>query len=375
MLKPYTAWITALIFLLNFETEAQPVISVSIKGDHSAKTNLIIFEAQVKNYTRKYGTLHLFLEDVNHQRQWKLRYPLLDGAASGQIALPDSFPAGVYALHFSLRRELVHIMGRVKDKKPPRQINYIAVAANQDMAATILPVDEYGYFEIPNLVFDDKATFIFSPVGKTKDNWLDVELETPVDSVFQPLATQTLFITIGTPEKGVDTTGYRFSGDSFIYPKSTLQDVTITGKAKKEAEKIVEQFQGGFFDKEGYLFDGLSTDEITTSISVLDYLTGRVPGLQIYNSKDSAGYSVLWRGFEPAYFIDGMETDLQGLLSVATSEIAAVKAIRPPFYGVSMGSAGGAIAIFTKRSTTGSRYGNHFRFVVYGYTSQEYTLH
>jgi TonB-dependent Receptor Plug Domain len=158
-------------------------------------------------------------------------------------------------------------------------------------------------------------------------------------------------------------------------PKSTLTDVTVIGKAKTPAEKMVESFMGGWFDGQGYLYDGMSNDEITTALSVFDYLMGKVPGLQIYNNKDSGGFMVNWRGFEPAYFIDGMETDQQGLLTVATSEIAVIKVIRPPFYGVSMGSAGGAILILTKKGQTGTRYGNKFRYVVNGYTPQEYTLY
>lgn len=355
--------------------KAQPNIVVKWDVNNPKPGQSFTFEAQIENYNHKYGTLNLFIEDMTHEHQWKLRYPLENGVAAGILSLPDSFPPGVYAFNFSLRRELVHIMGRVKDKKPPPQINYVAMAANKEATAGTIAVDADGYFQVPNLVFDEKASFVFSPVEKTKENWLDVEIETPVDSSFPPLATQTVFLTIGQPAIKADTAHYAFKWENGNAPKSTLEDVVVIGKAKTPAEKMVSTFMGGWFDGAGYVYDGLSTDEITTALSVFDYLMGRVPGLQIYNNKDSSGFMVHWRGFEPAYFIDGMETDQQGLLSVATSEIAVIKVIRPPFYGVSMGSAGGAILILTKKGQTGTRYGNKFRYVVNGYTPQEYTLY
>jgi hypothetical protein len=351
---------------------AQPTIQIRFNKTELRQGDTLIFEASIQQYNAKYGTLHAFVENANHNLQWKFRYPLENGRTSGLLVVTDSFPVGVYAFNMALRKQLVHVLGTIKDKKPPASINYVAVASNQEVAASTLTVDEYGGFQIPNLVFDEKATFIFSPTKKTPDNWLDIRLETPVDSAFFPLADTTVFITVGRRLVPADTAGYVFNSYDFGNQKTTLENVTVVGKVKTAGAKMVEDYAGGFFAGEGYLFDGTVNEEITTSISIFDYLLGKVPGLQIYNNRDSNAYMVHWRGFEPVYFVDGMETDQQGILNVATSEIAAIKVLRPPFYGVSMGSAGGAIAIFTKKGTGGTKYGNQFRFIINGYTPQEH---
>ncbi len=361
----------AICFCATLSAFAQPSISIQVNTTGLKQGDTLLLNAQVHNYKNRYGTLHLYIENSTHNLQWKFRYPLENGQASAMLMIPDSFPSGVYAIHAALRRELVHIMGMVKDKKPPTEINYMAVAANTEVAAATIKVEPDGSFQIPNLVFDEKATFIFSPSKKYKDNWLDVSLETPVDSSFYHLADTSFFVTVNSKLLPADTAGYRFSPDSFAYKNTTLQNVTVTAKAKPAAQQLVEKYAGGFFDREGYLFDGMSSTEIASAQTIFDFLIGRVAGLQIHNSRLDATFEIHWRGYEPVYFVDGMETDQQGVLSISPSEVAAIKVIRPPFYGVSMGSAGGAIAIFTKQgSAGGTRYGNQFRFVINGYTPQ-----
>ncbi|HSR38144.1 MAG TPA: hypothetical protein VLL95_04470, partial [Phnomibacter sp.] len=241
----------------------------------------------------------------------------------------------------------------------------------QDLLIGTLIVDEAGMFQLPNLMIDNKATFVFTPVKKTPDNWLDIFLETPVDSTFYPLAKCTYFMAVGNENAQYDTANYTFDSPSFLQPTATLQNVTFTAKAKTPAEKLVEKFQGGVFDGRGYLFDGMDDNAIAAAGTVFDFLIGRVPGLNIYNNRVDFSYEVSWRGFEPVYFVDGMETDKEGVLAIAANEVAAIKVISPPFYWTSMGSAGGAIAVFTKRGNGGSKYGNKYRFVVNGYTPQE----
>ena len=331
----------------------------------------LIFDAQLENYKYRYSTLHVYIEDAAHGRQWSYRYPLEEGAASGRLVVTDSLPSGLYAFNFLVQKELVHIMGQVKGKRPPEGINYLARGNGQDLLVGTLKVDEAGMFQIPNLLIDNKATFVFTPVKKTPDNWLDIFLETPVDSTFYPLATTTKFISVGKKYAQYDTVGYKFDSQSFWRPPATLQNVTVTSKAKSAADKLVEKFQGGVFDGRGYLFDGMEDNAIAAAGTIFDFLMGRVPGLNIYHNRVDFSFTVSWRGFEPVYFVDGMETDKDGILAVAANEVAAIKVISPPFYWTSMGSAGGAIAIFTKRANGGSKYGNKFRFVVRGYTLQE----
>lgn len=350
--------------------QSHPRLQVNFNNTVLHSGDTLVFDAVVENHKHKYSTLHLFVEDAAHTRQWTFRYPLEDGACSGWLAISDSVPPGVYAFNFMVQKELVHIMGQVKGKKPPEGINYLARGNGQDLLIGTVKVDEAGIFQLPNLMIDNKATFVFTPLKKTPDNWLDILLETPVDSNFYALAKHTAFITVGKPFTQYDTVAYAYNREQFIHPPATLQDVVVKGKAKTAAEKLVEKFQGGVFDGRGYLFDGMDDNAIAAAGTVFDFLMGRVPGLNIYHNRVDFSFEVLWRGFEPVYFVDGMETDKEGILAVAANEVAAIKVISPPFYWTSMGSAGGAIAIFTKRGNGGSKYGNKFRFVVNGYTPQ-----
>jgi hypothetical protein len=118
---------------------------------------------------------------------------MLNGVSTAALILPDSFPAGRYAFNFLLQGPGIHLMGRVDDKRPPRQLNYVAKAANKDIVAKTVAVDQDGYFQVPNLLFEDRATFVFSPTEKVYGNSLRIELEAPCDSMFTSLANTSFF--------------------------------------------------------------------------------------------------------------------------------------------------------------------------------------
>jgi hypothetical protein len=101
----------------------------------------------------------------------------------------------------------------------------------------------------------------------------------------------------------------------------------------------------------------------------LDYLNGRVAGLNIQKNTEEFGeYLVVWRNEPTAFFVDEVPVDVQTVFSFPPSEIAMVKVFPPPFMGVILGAGGGAIAIYSKRATLGyeGRYKN--RFVVQGFS-------
>lgn len=352
---------------------AQKSLQVKFSQADFKPGDTLLFEAAATNHKSKLSTLHLTIEDVQHQRYWKLRYPLLSGVATAAIILPPDMPAGMYAFNYSLQGPGIHLMGRVLDKRKIDDINYVATASNKEVIAKTVQVDALGYFQVPNLLFEEKATFVFSPTYKVFGNSLEIALEAPADSAFISLADTTLFLAIGDTASRFKKEEYAFNaampGDG-----GTLQGVTVIGKKKKEVEVYEEKFVRGFFQNPGLVFDGLDDMNFSAYGTVAEIINGKVPGMEVTIDRYSNESAISIRGFEPAYFVDEIQTDYEGLLNVPTPDIAMIKVFRPPFMGTPMGSAGGAIAVYTKRGISNNKIGPRYRFVVNGYTPQEFVL-
>jgi hypothetical protein len=83
---------------------------------------------------------------------------------------------------------------------------------------------------------------------------------------------------------------------------------------------------------------------------IFTYLQGKVPGLQITTAGQPGGQpSLSWRGGRPSLFLNEMQTDAQQLQSVPVTDVAMVKVFRPGSMVGFGGSAGGAIAVYTKK--------------------------
>ncbi len=362
------------VFLVGmvFTCQSQGTLSIRFSQPLYATGDTLLFEAGYKSQTKipKYATLHLTIQSAKGNKQWQLRYPMVNGIATAAIAIPDSLDKGVYFFNYRLQREMVHVMGRLKNEKPEKELTLMAKAQNKEVITQNVVVDEDGYFQIPNLLFEGKANFIFSPVKKYPVNFLEVEIETPVDSVFSPMAEMMHKIAVGVPVG--DTVFHKAdTGIRLSSAENELQNVTVTAKKISLIEQYQKAHVRGLFEGGNYiLFDGLEEYDMTSYQSALNFLTGQVMGLSIGPNGESA----MWRGFEPVYFVDEVETDIIGIQNVNTSDIAMIKVFRPPFYGVSMGSAGGAIAVYTKRGNEVSKYGPRNKFVINGYTPQFYKL-
>jgi hypothetical protein len=145
----------------------------------------------------------------------------------------------------------------------------------------------------------------------------------------------------------------------------TLDVVRVTSKVKSLKQKLEEQYVSGFFTgDDGYTFVTEDDPFAKSAMSILDYLRGKVAGLQI----SSDGQSASWRGSETSLFLNELNSDASMLQSISMTDVALIKVFRPPFFGATGGGAGGAIAVYTKkgadtRSVTGLSYTN-----IYGYS-------
>ena len=80
--------------------------------------------------------------------------------------------------------------------------------------------------------------------------------------------------------------------------------------------------------------------------NILDWLEGRVAGLQVFVSRSGIRVPVI-RGSIATIFVDEMRIDPSFLNSLSTNDIAMIKVIKGPFAGAVGNGGGGTIAIYT----------------------------
>jgi hypothetical protein len=112
-------------------------------------------------------------------------------------------------------------------------------------------------------------------------------------------------------------------------------------------DKLNEEYCSGFFKStDGTIIDVAAATSTAGYTNIVDWLRGRVAGLQVYNSRSGVSIPVL-RGGVPGIFVDEMQVSASYLEMLNVNDIAIVKIIRTPFYG-GFNSGYGAIAVYTK---------------------------
>jgi hypothetical protein len=130
--------------------------------------------------------------------------------------------------------------------------------------------------------------------------------------------------------------------------QATLQEVVVTTRARNPLEILDQKYASGLFaGGDGYQFDVASDPVAQGSLSVFDYLQGRVAGLQISTSGGQP--SLQWRNSTPDLYLDEMHSDVDMMKNIPMTDVAYIKVMRPPFFGGAGGGGGGAIAVYTKK--------------------------
>jgi hypothetical protein len=149
---------------------------------------------------------------------------------------------------------------------------------------------------------------------------------------------------------------------------ATLQEVIVKSKAKSPLQVLDEKYASGMFQGvDGTSFDLENDPSAMGAMDIVSYLQGKVAGLLI--SGTGAQASVSWRGATPEFFLNEISTQMDMITSLPISDIAYIKAIRPPFFGSMGGGSGGAIAIYTKKgksSRGGSANSKGMEYTVLG---------
>jgi hypothetical protein len=111
-------------------------------------------------------------------------------------------------------------------------------------------------------------------------------------------------------------------------------------------EKLNNEYASGMFKTtDGIIFDMSANTMASTYVNILDWLQGRVAGLQIYTSRTGVRIPVI-RGNQTSIYVDEVRVTPGYLSTIPSSEIAMIKVIKTPFFG-GFNGAGGAIAIYT----------------------------
>jgi len=135
-----------------------------------------------------------------------------------------------------------------------------------------------------------------------------------------------------------------------IRKEQTLQEVIVKAKVKSNEQKLDEKYASALFSGDSRNFDVANDPLAAASMSVFQYLQGRVAGLQINMAGGAGGTPQLsWRGGSPVFYLDEMSTDAQMLSNINMNDVAYIKVFSPGAVNALSTSGGGAIAVYTKK--------------------------
>lgn len=310
------------------------------------------------------ATLELVIEDTEGQRT-RLRWPVIDGRASGKIYLPESLPLGQYTLLAGLQQRFFEVVGQVKDYKNIGSVQAMLLTKTGDWDEQQVTVAPDGSFAIRNWLFEDNALLAFSST-KDNDQRLNISISSQLDSTYEPLAVAGRTFYIGNPpaavrsnlNKPVETPEALFADRGSMLPA-----VFVRSTAKTRAQQFSDEYVSGLFRSANERLIAVMDDPSAIGfMNIFNYLQGRVAGLQIAPTGAAS-----WRGSGVTFFLDEVRTSAQQIANIPMADIAIVKAYPPPFMGASGG--GAAIAVYTRRG--GERDylpANRQVFKVRGYT-------
>ncbi|WP_245957691.1 hypothetical protein U0035_19160 [Niabella yanshanensis] len=222
----------------------------------------------------------------------------------------------------------------------------ILTQKDQQNKMLLVPVQRNGTFNDPSVILFDTAQVYYQFQDKNLKGataqFLPNKLRTPPVGKFN---THSLF---------PDTTGLwrhlllaaELSDNIRKSKYKELEAVTVQAKAKPLIDQMDEKYSSGLFSGGDAIRFDLINDKFAMVGDIFTYLQGKVAGLQI--TGQGAGASLSWRGGSPQIYVDEMPSDISMVSSINITDVAFIKAFRPPFMGGFNGG-NGAIAIYTRR--------------------------
>ena len=273
-----------------------------------------------------------------------------------------TFPADTSYLTLSGK-----VFGATKDQlRTAGDLLILAKPTSQEMGKNmqtyILPIRSDGTFVDPRAIFIDSlsVSYQFAQKKNLADRvsirFMNNRLISPSKIFPDPKSIDYL--------KYSDTTGNAFLNYLMaeeeklqeLIKKTNLAAVSVTTRTKSPLQIMDDKYASGMF-KGGFGtgFDLVNDMTAASSMNILQYLQGRVAGLQISNPM-GGNPSLTWRGGTPQIYMNEMPVDVQTIINMPVTDMAYVKTMPPPFMGGFGGGSGGAIAIYTKRGDEKSAY-------------------
>lgn len=369
MSKMLKLYISIIFSFFSFAASASDTLFVKVVKNDLMRKDTINFECNFKYETPNKSniTLNVIIENLEKTKQWKFRYPLINGSVSPSIVIGEDIPEGKYAINFLVQNDFLSIKGIIKEyDAKSKGYNYLLLTKNKDSYIGFLKPELAGYFTTPKMIFEDTARIIFTEMGR-KFQSLYIDLKTNIDSTYTPICSFTDFITIGNLKNKIDSPiekKYQFDLNS--NNKFTLNEVTVNTFTKKKIDRFNEEYASGLFKfGDPIIFDGIDGTEIGSSFDIFTFLQGRVAGLQVKRNQIGE-YILKWREGHVDIYLDEFKVDIAMASYVNPNDIAMVKVFRPFSGGP---TANGSIAIYTKRGAYYSENsGRKYNFQVIGYT-------
>ena len=310
------------------------------------------------------ATLELIIENENGVRT-RLRWPMIDGQASGTLFLPDSMPPGKYTLLAGLQQLSFEVIGQVKNARNIGTLQALLLTKTGDWVEQEVSIAPDGTFAIRNWLFEDNALLAFYSAKRSHQS-LDISISTQLDSSAVPLAVAGRTFYIGNPpaavrqtlDKSVETPEALFADRGTLLPA-----VTVRATARSRADQFNAEHVSGLFQSGDERLISVFDDPSAVSFNnIFNYLKGRVAGLQIAPTGQAR-----WRGGPVTFFLDEVRASPQQIASIPMPDIAIVKAYPPSFLGAPGGGAG--LAVYTRRGDEASYLpADRQVFKVRGYT-------
>lgn len=163
------------------------------------------------------------------------------------------------------------------------------------------------------------------------------------------------------------------------YEKSSQNEVVVYTNTKSALEILEKKYVSGMFLGGDAVSFNMMTPNAQSFPTIFHYIRGKVPGLQIIFEDQSVGGvwgtpRFSWRSnFDTIkLFLNQVPVSVEALMSINVTEIAYVKAFKPPFLGAALGAPNGAIAVYTKLGDENNyipRDSKLTSFVIKGFTS------
>ena len=357
------------VFVKNEDYKLNTILNVDTFSTLKRAKNLI--EIELKDTT--YANLSIAITDANTSETLDnniISHLLLNGELTGNIYKPAyyfSSNADSVAQHLDLvmltngwRRynwqcivsnplpdlkfpketEYQTLKGSITDyssrkTKKPESINLIFVAKDSSNNMITLLILEDGTFVTKNAMLYDTTKVYFKVNGTSSVTNKNLVIE---NDFFKPDPN----ILINHFKSNYDTVGYsklqyiiqEQAKLDAINKHNTLKEVTIYAKQKARLKELDKKYTFGVFSGEATAaFDMSTLQNASHTIDIFDFLTGKVPGLEVGNAIGGMATEgvVTYRGGTPSFFLDEMPIPTSQLRDINVSNIAYVKVFTSQF--------------------------------------------